>query len=250
MSLIIPAVINASSSRDYAYQVLLTNIIQWNLLPGEPLRDSDISQALNISRTPVREAIYALRDDNLVSVGYVTRVALIDPKIFYEGLYIRTAIETLIADDVCGCLTIEQQGILRENLERQRLIVEGNIGKKSFYELDNEFHGLFYRFADKEFSYSVVTRACHQLNRMRNRSFQQQETDLKGVYELHCAMYEAAVSGDYETLRRLNRKHCFETTIYYHSNNTLIKEHPEYFTDVSEMERIREKMMRILELES
>ena len=43
------------NGKDYAYRVLKDNIMSLNLKPGELLSESDLSEKLNISRTPIRE---------------------------------------------------------------------------------------------------------------------------------------------------------------------------------------------------
>lgn len=249
MNLIIPPNIKYSTSSDFTYQVLYTNILHWNLVPGEVIKDGDISKALGISRTPVREAINALRADTLIDVGSSTRVSLIDPKMLFQGSHIRTALEMLVSEEICGKLTPTQMGILKENLERQHMIVNGNIGKKSFYDLDTEFHKLFYTFADREFSYSIMSKSCMHSNRLRYWTFNKTHIDLESIYHLHCQMYDAAVNGDTAELAKLNREHTFFTHVKYHApqiSKTLLAEHPEYFTDPEEMLEITRKMESIM----
>ncbi len=50
-----------------AYQRLLDEIREGTLLPGDRLREIELSQRLGVSRTPVREAIRQLETDGLVS---------------------------------------------------------------------------------------------------------------------------------------------------------------------------------------
>ena len=44
------------SLKQYVYQTLSQNIVRLNLKPGEKLIESEISELLGISRTPIREA--------------------------------------------------------------------------------------------------------------------------------------------------------------------------------------------------
>ncbi len=50
-----------------AYQRLLTEIREGTLLPGDRLREIEVSERLGVSRTPVREAIRQLEADGLVT---------------------------------------------------------------------------------------------------------------------------------------------------------------------------------------
>lgn len=50
-----------------AYRTLLTEIREGRLLPGDRLRETELAERLNVSRTPIREAIRQLEADRLVT---------------------------------------------------------------------------------------------------------------------------------------------------------------------------------------
>ena len=54
------------SSGDYSSRVLRYNIMQLNLEPGEILNDNQLASALQVSRTPIREAFMCLRSQRLI----------------------------------------------------------------------------------------------------------------------------------------------------------------------------------------
>lgn len=66
--------------RDRVYAQLQEAIVTGVLAPGSRLRDVDVAEALEISRTPVREALRRLEDEGLVetSANRWTRVAPVD----------------------------------------------------------------------------------------------------------------------------------------------------------------------------
>ncbi|MFR2965242.1 MAG: GntR family transcriptional regulator [Anaerovoracaceae bacterium] len=51
---------HTSSLKDYAYKYILDKISDGNIAPGEKLNEHNISTELDVSRTPVREALYSL----------------------------------------------------------------------------------------------------------------------------------------------------------------------------------------------
>nr|MBO2508626.1 GntR family transcriptional regulator [Bacillota bacterium] len=67
--------------REQVYATLRDWIIQGILQPGEQLRDHELARKLQVSRTPVREALRRLEDEGLVqtSAQRWTRVAPLDP---------------------------------------------------------------------------------------------------------------------------------------------------------------------------
>src|SRR6056297_3323455 len=62
-----PALDPATSQGDVAYQRLLDELRTGALLPGSRLFETELAQRLQVSRTPVREAIRRLEADGLVS---------------------------------------------------------------------------------------------------------------------------------------------------------------------------------------
>lgn len=68
-----PAAISRVSLRDAAYARLRDWIIDGTLAPQEPLRDEALADALGMSRTPIREALARLAEEELVSTSSTRR---------------------------------------------------------------------------------------------------------------------------------------------------------------------------------
>ncbi|MEK9992999.1 MAG: GntR family transcriptional regulator, partial [Paracoccaceae bacterium] len=49
------------------YEKLISSILSGDLLPGDRLREIDLAKRLNVSRTPVREAMRRLEADGLIT---------------------------------------------------------------------------------------------------------------------------------------------------------------------------------------
>ena len=86
------------SNADYAYQILKENILYLELKPGEELKEAKIAEALQMSRTPIREAIILLKHDKLIETfpQSGTFVTKIDEKKFKYGRMLRVFVETKI----------------------------------------------------------------------------------------------------------------------------------------------------------
>ncbi|MGY4644649.1 GntR family transcriptional regulator [Cellulomonas sp. URHB0016] len=96
---------------DLVYDNVLALVISGDLEPGELLREEEIAAWLDVSRTPVRDAINRLRDQGLVVYrpNRGTRVAEIDlehARMIFQtlaalhGMAARLALPNLTADDV------------------------------------------------------------------------------------------------------------------------------------------------------
>ena len=79
------------TAREYAQRYLLYQIINLNFEPGQKISDVEISKELNISRTPVREAILSLTNGQLIE-SYPQR-----------GIFV-SLINSEIVEQVCTCL--------------------------------------------------------------------------------------------------------------------------------------------------
>ena len=83
------------TGKDYAYRVLKDNIMSIQLKPGDLLSESDLSQKLNISRTPIREVLMKLKAEHLIEVKPQsgTYISLIDWNLIEEAIFMRYTLE-------------------------------------------------------------------------------------------------------------------------------------------------------------
>ena len=56
------------NNSQYAYRVLKDNIMNLTLSPGQVINENELVDILKISRTPIREAIFKLKDEALIDV--------------------------------------------------------------------------------------------------------------------------------------------------------------------------------------
>ena len=58
------------SLAETAYAKLKTSIFEFELLPGDRFSESEIAERLNMSRTPVRDALYRLEREGYLQVHF------------------------------------------------------------------------------------------------------------------------------------------------------------------------------------
>jgi DNA-binding GntR family transcriptional regulator len=136
-------------ARNQAYDRLRNWIIQGTLQPNEVLRDYDIAAALDVSRTPVREALRRLEDEGFVetALNRWTRVASLD---------ITKAVEIYAIIEVLEMLALEQAfaKLTPDDLERlsaaNRAMQKGaeNNDPAAAVRGDEDFHEVWIRRAD------------------------------------------------------------------------------------------------------
>ena len=83
------------NARMYAHRIILDNIINLELPPGSAISENDLSVSLNLSRTPVREALIEMTRLDLVKI-YPQKgsfVSKIDYDLIEESKFIRLSLE-------------------------------------------------------------------------------------------------------------------------------------------------------------
>ncbi len=88
------------SAKERAFQQIQEWIIDGTLVPGEKINDVDLANAINISRTPVREALQMLSQQGFVSMkpGVATYVNESNPDELYKLLPPLAALQALAAE--------------------------------------------------------------------------------------------------------------------------------------------------------
>jgi DNA-binding GntR family transcriptional regulator len=90
----------ARTAKDYIYQQLTVAFLEGRFAPGERLLEKEISEWLDVSRTPVREALSSLEADGLVELiphkgAVVRRLSAEDVR---DQYIVRAALESLATE--------------------------------------------------------------------------------------------------------------------------------------------------------
>lgn len=193
------------SARTKAYEEIRRRILLLDLPPGTALSENELATTLGLSRTPIREALVLLVDEDLVQVfpkvgSFVSRV---DMETVTEARFLREAIELASLRSIVPPLDEAQVASLRENVARQ----EQALGDRAtFFTLDEEYHRGLMVLAGHEGSWTALARAKTHLDRARMLGL---KTD--PAYETfiddHRAVLESVVAGDLEAAEARLRSH-------------------------------------------
>ncbi len=126
-------------SVDEIYRVLADRIINGVYLPGRKMSQSDLAEELDVSRTPLREALNRLQQTGLV-VAATNRGMEVSPVTFEETeqLYaIRLLIEPPVVAAVTGQLTEADLEAMAKALDSMQ---EGAERTKEFQDAHHRFH--------------------------------------------------------------------------------------------------------------
>ena len=187
--------------QDRAYEYLKKMIRNGSLDENKIYSLSAISKILDMSKTPVRDALQMLSREDLIEIlpsrGF--RLKHFTEKDVTELYQLRCAIEGYccyaMAAKYCEDHSYELVDKLRKNLAIQKQAVKDNASAAEFMPLDIEFHNNIYSCVDNS-RFNVTM----DLNRDRSMSFTLNSLQNKGIIEItyneHKHIYDAIVYGD------------------------------------------------------
>ncbi|QGH33942.1 FCD domain-containing protein [Gracilibacillus salitolerans] len=214
------------SSRDYVYNTIKMQIMNGEIAPGTKLSEKEISDKLNVSRTPVREAFLQLNQEELLGVypQIGTIVTKINLALVEEGKFVRENIEKAIVREAAE--TIEKEDLLQ--MESNLTLQEFSLEKGSYqrlFELDDEFHQLMYTGCGKHRTWNMVKRMNVQFDRLRLLRLSVNH-DWKIIVAQHRKIFEAIADRDLETAEKAAMEHLQLVEI---EKDELKEQNPEFF---------------------
>jgi DNA-binding GntR family transcriptional regulator len=157
--------------RSYTGQVehaLGDAIVRGRLLPGTILSEAAISTALGISRTPAREALALLADEQLVLIypQVKTVVAPVRRSLIDEGRFVRSTLECANHAELATTITEQQLGSLAALIAAQRkAAMAGDV--QGFFTLDETMHRTMFEFAGHAHVWTMLQGVKRHFDRVR-----------------------------------------------------------------------------------
>lgn len=213
------------SAKQYAYRIMRRNILLLDMKPGEVIVEKDISSKLQLSRTPVREALLELCRERLVEIypQRGTRVALMDARLVDQGRFLRETVELALLELACKSFTVVQISLMERNLEEQEYEAEHG-DMISFFLKDNEFHRILFTACGKETVFDAI--GCYLPHFTRERMLRLQMFNTKELVRDHRNILEAIKRGDC----RIAKLHLSEHLDHVMCDQQILLEgFPEYF---------------------
>lgn len=213
------------TGREYALRMLKDNIINLDLIPGSMLSENELSAEMNLSRTPVREALIELSRVKIVEVypQKGSAVAFVDYELVEEARFMRDVLEGAVVELVCKMASDKDIENLKENVRLQEFYME-NRSPKKLLELDNEFHRMLFHITSKDQVYHLMDSITIHFDRIRSMSLTVVK-DLKTISD-HKEIVEAIALKDPDTAKKLMEKHLSR---YKFDEEALRREYPGYF---------------------
>ena len=186
------------SIADQIFDQLEKDILSGKYERGEVLSELRLSKELNVSRTPIREALLRLEQENIVTEsGRGMEVIGISAEDMLDLYDIRLHLEGEAARRAAVNITEEQLAQLLELAELQRFYInkQGNSSSEHTKNLDSQFHELLYLSCGSKAYIDVLTRIHKKMTKFRMASVSKRSRALQSNDE-HMAIYQALAAHD------------------------------------------------------
>ena len=184
---------------EQAYQIIRKAIVFHELRPGEALIEEKLSEALSISRTPLRTALRRLIDEGLADAqGKNIVVSDLTPEDVANIRQVRLTLELLVMDELRGKVTPTLIAQLQDTLLRQQKIPMNTADDYMEYiQQDSRFHITLAKATQNRFLYDLICRINAHSSRCLMLSMTLYNAKPVAVEE-HREIIEALAARDYD----------------------------------------------------
>ncbi len=217
-----------SSMKEKVYNTILQRIISLAYLPGEKISEKNLSEELNIGRTPIREAILQLREEGLIksvpqSGTYISKINLQKAK---DARFLRESVETKIIQESIAKLNEYDLMVLQQIIDRQKLEVRTTHDDMRFFELDEQFHHYFYKATGRDQVWRWLQMSNMQLNRFRVLRLRSKSLSWETLVDEHEELLEAVTEKKTSKATKLISSHLHRMLT---EEPTLRQDYADYF---------------------
>lgn len=196
------------SLSDIATDSIRNGIIRGEFKMGQAVTEAALSLSLNISKTPVREALSKLESEGLVvsekNKGY--RIFALTKQQYIDLSELRFALESQALR--CG-FERDRSGLI----EKLELILENMAGylavpdRETYQSLDNDFHHVFFQSCGNSALTKVYDKHQSVIVATRLRNLKKENITKHTSFEEHKLLLELLVSGNIDEAVSLLERH-------------------------------------------
>jgi len=144
--------------KDVVYAKLRLEILTGKIAGGTHITESSIANRLEVSRTPVREALQRLTQEKLITpllrAGYL--VEDMSDEDIQDLFSTRFAIERLVMEKAVQYISKDELVLMAENIEETKHCIQ-SCELQRMTELDLEFHAIIYKASRSKSLYRICS---------------------------------------------------------------------------------------------
>jgi DNA-binding GntR family transcriptional regulator len=184
-------------AKDKAFNQIQRWIIDGTLQPGEKIYDAELSKALSISRTPIREALQLLEIEGFIEMhpGKETLVTKVEKKDVLKIYPPLASLHALAAEEVAKKITTEQVEILKEMTSEYEQLIN-SVQRFKIMECDEKIHNFIVELANNPYVTDFSSLLQLHIRRFKYMFLNGHETIVRESFREHKALIEAFENHD------------------------------------------------------
>lgn len=196
------------SLKEKVYEILKEMIISGKLKSNERVEEDLLATSLQVSRTPVREAINKLEQEGWINIIprrgiFVSNVSL---KEINDIFQVRLNIEPTIVQMGFYNINIKEITKLKEDFKKFINKKLSEAEEKELDTLDNNLHLLLLKSCDNNFLIKMMENVYEHNMRLRNQSIQTFERRTSAIDE-HINLIDAILEKDLDKTLEMTKYH-------------------------------------------
>ena len=205
------AIQRSKSLREQVYQALRQIILAGDIASGERIVETKLAKQLNVSRTPIREAIGQLQREKLIvsnpNGGF--RVATMSIKDAIQLYDCRIALEQVSVKGACELVNSPNLEQLEQYVVSAEKLAESNTGKANSFELlelDYQFHHLIAEISDNQWLLALLEQVFDKMALLRVQTTQHNPQVLE-IRSEHRQIFEAIANRNADLAKKSIEQH-------------------------------------------
>ncbi|MEL7253238.1 MAG: GntR family transcriptional regulator [Pseudomonadota bacterium] len=202
------ALVKSVSNSQRALQELRRRIFNGELPAGSDHLESELADQLNMSRTPVREAVLMLESQGLLELRprKGVRILPVSPEDMSEIYDVLTELESLAAERAAqaGYSPEDLSGLTKAIDDMDVALAQSDM--EGWATADDQFHAELVRIGGNSRIMAIAAMMTDQVRRARNTTLYMRPKPTKSNDD-HRDVLAAIATGDAEGARRIHRQH-------------------------------------------
>ncbi|MGD1820499.1 MAG: GntR family transcriptional regulator [Pleomorphochaeta sp.] len=215
-----------STASDEIFNILRKEILSLSFLPGKELKINTLCEQLQVSRSPVRDALMKLSADGLVDIfpQRGTRVSLIDLQLVDEEKFLRSSLEEKALLQVMPLINETEIKKYKKAILDQEILKEDS-DLYNFFSSDISFHKITFDLINKKECWKIINKRCINYDRLRFLSFRN-NLDKDTILRHHNEIIDAISSNNQLLVENIIKKHINKIDSEIPK---LVEQYPTYF---------------------
>lgn len=210
------------------YQTVRTAVLDCTFLPGMALSEQAVSEQLQVSRAPVREAFRQLVSEGLLESfpQRGTFVSRLNEARIADAIFVREAIECRAVELAIRAPLAQRRSL--QQIVRRQSAASAKADYAAHLAADEEFHHQILVLAAHPHAWGALRLARTGMNRIRHLAIPAVGSDRIAI-DHHRSVVDAIIAGDARAASRHMREHVHSPLAFLQE---IRRRHPDYFDDM------------------